>query len=322
MTTANTLVLLGTGGTIAGQATSAQDPLAYRSAQIGVETLAAGLVLPPGLRLVSEQVAQVDSKDMGPAVWRPLLAAVQQALLRPEVKGVVITHGTDTLEETAYLLQAVLNPAKPVVLASAMRPATALGADGPQNLQDALWVAAEPEVRGVMAVNAGYIHGALAVQKEHPYRLQAFGSGDVGPWGSVTGGRCLWWHPRTTTTCQHQPAWLEHLLAAPEWPRVEWLSSHGGATGAIVRALLQPSVAGDASVQGLVVAGTGNGTLHETLLAALRQAQAAGVVVWRTTRCAQGRVVPVGDDPGLPVIDLPPAKARLALMLELLAAAP
>lgn len=324
------LVVLGTGGTIAGRALRADDLVGYRAGEVGVDDLLHGIPLPMGLRLQAEQVAQVDSKDMGPAVWRSLLARVHYHLGRPEVRGIVVTHGTDTLEESAYLLQRVLNPDRPVVLTCAMRPATALAPDGPQNLADALVVAAEPGARGVVAVCAGRIHAATEVRKVHHYRLDAFDSGDAGPLGVVEPGGCTLWRPWPGRPERHEQGLLERLLASKAWPRVECLMSHGGADGWLVRALLaqaraQVAAAGagsendssDAPLRGLVVAGTGNGTLHQDLLAALLQAQEQGVQVRRTTRCASGRVTgqQAEDVASLP---LPPAQARLALMLDLL----
>ena len=149
------IVLLGTGGTIAGAAASATDNVGYASAQRGVQALVAAVPALAAWPLEAEQVAQVDSKDMGPVVWGALLARLQAHLARPEVRGVVITHGTDTLEETAWLLHRCLPPAvqvKPVVRTAAMRPATSLQADGPQNLLDAVTVAAEPGAGGVIDI--------------------------------------------------------------------------------------------------------------------------------------------------------------------------
>ncbi len=315
---ADTLVVLGTGGTIAGRSSRPDDRVGYTAGQIAVDDLLQGLPLPSGPAVVAEQVAQVDSKNMGPTVWRPLLERVQHHLGRPEVRGIVVTHGTDTLEETAYLLQALLNPAKPVVLTCAMRPATALVPDGPQNLADALAVASEAGARGVVAVCAGRIHGALEVQKVHTSRLDAFDSGDAGPIGAVDAGRCTVWRPWPDTTGHHDPERLPRLLALTAWPRVEWISSHAGATGEIVRALLaQQAEGGSPPLQGLMVAGTGNATLHDSLLEALLQAQEAGVRVWRTTRCAAGRVRPASDGELFTSVSLSPSKARLALMLDL-----
>jgi len=319
--TKQTVVVLGTGGTISGRAAQAGDNVGYRAGEVAVADLVAGIPLPPGVHVESEQVAQIDSKDMGPTVWRPLLARLSHHLARPEVCGVVVTHGTDTLEETAYLLQCVLNPAKPVVLACAMRPATALVPDGPQNLADALVVAAEKDARGVVAVCAGRIHGALDVQKVHPYRVDAFSSGDAGAVGTVEEGRCTRWRPWPDTSESHDVRWLPDLLARSEWPRVEWVTSHADNDGGWLRMWLAstPDHAepGNWRLDGVVVAGTGNGTLHVDLLACLQQAQARGVRVWRTTRCVDGRVLPGGEG-SIPCVALPPAKARLALMLDLL----
>lgn len=310
-------VVLGTGGTIAGRAAQAGDNIGYTAGEVGVDDLLAGVRAHlAGQDVVAEQVAQVDSKDMGPPVWRPLLRRLVHHLARPEVQGIVITHGTDTLEETAWLLQTVLAPTKPVVITCAMRPATAVTPDGPQNLLDALVVAAEPGAHGVVAVCAGQVHSARRVRKVHTYRTDAFGSGDAGPLGVVEAGRVQRWQPWPEPAVR--PGLLERLLDTPTWPRVEWITSHAGADGALVRALLVP-VAGVAPLRGLVVAGTGNATVHRDLEAALADAEAAGVTVWRTTRCGQGRVLPPDAVGWTPAEDaLPPAQARLALQLRLL----
>ena len=160
------LVILGTGGTIAGQAVSACDNIGYTAAQVGIDQLLAAI---PALAecgpFITEQVAQIDSKDMSFAVWAQLAGRVNHFLARDDVQGIVITHGSDTLEETAYFLQAVCRSAKPVVLTCAMRPATALAPDGPQNILDAVAVARHQGAHGVVAVCAGTIHSALDVQK-------------------------------------------------------------------------------------------------------------------------------------------------------------
>lgn len=312
------IIVLGTGGTIAGRAADAADNIGYKAGEVPVAALVGEVAAPDGFAVEAEQVAQIDSKDMDDAVWRRLLAAVHRHLQRPEVHGVVVTHGTDTLEETAYLLQRVLNPAKPVVMVSAMRPATATLRDGPQNLADGLHLAAMAEARGVVAVCAGRVHSALDVRKAHNHRLDVYDSGDAGPVAALEEGRLTCWRPWPDTTPDFDAHLLDRLLATAQWPRVEWITSHGGQTGAMVRALLAPAQAGggDAPLRGLVVAGTGNGTLHQALLEALVQAQRAGVMVWRTTRCAAGRVIEGADCP-IPATPLPPAKARLEMMLRL-----
>jgi len=182
------------------------------------------------------------------------------------------------------VLQQVLHTTQPVVLTCAMRPATALAPDGPQNLLDALTVVRQPQAQGVLAVCAGRIHSARDVQKVHPYRLDAFSSGEAGPLGWVEQGAVRWSGPCHAPE-PHTHASKALALPAAEWPWVEVLHSHAGADARQVRAL----VAG--CVKGLVVAGTGNGTVHQSLLTALAEAQAQGVAVRLTTRCAQGQIV-------------------------------
>jgi L-asparaginase len=314
-------VILGTGGTIAGRAARAGDNVGYVAGEVKVEDLIASVPPLAGLPLEVEQIAQIDSKDMDFAVWQQLATRVAHHLARDDVDGVVITHGTDTLEETAYFLQAVLQPAKPVVLTCAMRPATALVPDGPQNLLDAVMVAGDPAVHGVVAVCAGLVHAAQHVVKVHSYRTDAFDSGDAGPLGCVEEGVLRLFHPwphqRPAAPCD--AAALARIQRVPRLPRVEWLNSHADADGTLVRALLALGAREPAHMpRGIVVAGTGNGTLHTSLMEALGEAQAAGVRVVRATRCARGRVISDGKNPFPEVTDLPPAKARLALALALL----
>ena len=298
--------ILGTGGTIAGAATLAGDNIGYTAGQQSVGQLLAGLPLPPGVAVEPEQVAQLDSKDMDHATWQRLARRAAHHLARAEVAGVIVTHGTDTLEETAWFLHRVLAPAKPLVLTAAMRPATALSPDGPQNLVDALAVAATPGARGVVAVLAGRVHGAAELRKLHPYRVDAFGSGDAGPIAVVEEGRLRRFRP-----------WPEGAgLGVPDrataaWPWVEVVASHAGARPDAVRALVA------AGVQGLVVATTGNGSVNAALEPALAEAQSAGVPVWRSTRCPAGNIV--GADAG-PAAPLSPWAARVELMLRLLTA--
>jgi L-asparaginase len=265
-------------------------------------------------------VAQLDSKDMGFDVWLQLAQRCAFWLSETDVAGVVITHGTDTIEETAYFLQAVLAPGKPVVLTCAMRPASSLSPDGPQNVRDAIAVAATPGAQGVTVVCAGTVHGALDVQKVHTYRPDAFSSGDAGPVGYVEEG-CV----RRLRDWPSLPATgLSKILAmkavdAFHWPRVEIVTSHAGASGAIVDLLLQERAAGVAEpIRGLVLAATGNGTVHRALEAAALRAQDAGVAVLRATRCANGRILPKADDRLRDAGALTPVKARIALLLELL----
>lgn len=293
------IVVLGTGGTLAGTG----DNLGYAAAQVGIEQLLAAIAPLQGVRIESEQVAQVDSKDMTVAIWRGLAQRCSHWLSQDDVAGIVITHGTDTIEETAFYLREVLSAGKPVVLTCAMRPATAISPDGPQNIVDAVTVASHEGARGVVVVCAGVIHDARDVRKVHHWRLDPFGSGDAGPIGYVEGPflRLVRDWP--------DAAGILHSGAAPlPLERVEIVTSHAGATRTIVDALV------NSGVQGIVVAATGNGTVHSELMPALLEAQGKGVKVLRASRCAQGGIIAQPGDE-LPSTSLSPVKARILLLL-------
>ncbi len=301
------IVILGTGGTIAGSG----DNVGYAAGQLSVDDLLRAVPSLSGRALEAEQVAQLDSKDMDHATWQQLARRAAHHLARPEVAGVVVTHGTDTLEETAWFLQRVLAPSKPLVLTASMRPATSLQPDGPQNLLDAVTLAAEPQARGVLVAVAGEVHSAADVRKTQPFRIDAFSSGDAPVLASVREGRVLPWRP--------WPAGEALGLArvdgpVQDWPRVGVVCSHAGVEPVVVEALVA------AGYRGLVVEGTGNGTLHRALDAALRAAAARGVRVWRASRCQGGAIVGQPEGAWPSAAGLTPAKARVELLLQLLAA--
>ena len=293
------IVVLATGGTIAGQAAHAGEGVAYRAAQLNVQDLLqhiAGLQDILGAdTLLGEQVAQLDSKDMDFATWQALAQRCAHWLAQSDVRAVVLTHGTDTLEETAFFLQQALAAApqaaawqnKPLVLTCAMRPATARVSDGPQNMADALTVARDPRARGVLAVAAGQVHAADHVQKIHPYRLDAFSSADAGPLAYVEESRTRWlvqppaW-PHTAPVGLWQA--LQNVPPA-QWPWVEVLHSHAGADARALHALAQ------AGVRGVVLAATGNATLHHALQDAAQALAQQGVRVVQAPRCQASAVV-------------------------------
>lgn len=310
---ARKVMVLGTGGTIAGASARPGDDRHYKAGQIGVERLLQGLPdLPPGVVVEAEQVAQVDSKDMDTALWLQLRRRVVHWLAQPDVAGVVVTHGTDTLEETAFFLSATVQATKPVVFACAMRPATSLAPDGPQNLRDAVTVALHPGLRGVLAVCAGSLHSARDVQKLHTSRLDAFSSGDAGCLGHIRAQRLFLMRNWPGAPSEYYGDAIERIATDADLPRVEIVISHAGAQGGVVDALVVQGV------DGIVVAGTGNGTVHQALEAALLRAQSAGVVVWRSTRCALGLVASRSEAALPDAGGLSPVKARIALMLALL----
>jgi L-asparaginase len=302
------IVILGTGGTIAGTAASTTDTVGYTSAQLGVAQLVAAVPSLAQLAIECEQVAQLDSKDMDFATWQRLAQRAAAHLARADVAGVVVTHGTDTLEETAYLLHRVLAPTKPLVLTAAMRPATSLQADGPQNLLDAVSVARDSLACGVLVAIAARVWAGAEVRKVHSQRLDAFDAGDAGPLAAIEDGQLRWW--RTVPSCD--ALGLQRIQRdASGWPRVEIVLNHVGAGGAWVDALVAQGV------HGIVAAGTGNGTLHRDLEAALLRAQARGVRALLATRCAAGPVLGAASLPSAGTLSA--VQARVELLLQLLA---
>jgi L-asparaginase len=224
---------------------------------------------------------------------------------------VVITHGTDTLEETAYFLSRVMGLNKPIVLTCAMRPANFKDADGPQNLRDALTVAAVAQGTGVWLVAAGEIHHSQHVQKVHPTRINAFDSGEAGAAGAVKQDQVEWFAAFKPVAAQCQTMPLD-LLEVATWPWVEIVMNHVQADAKVIDLLVQ------AGVQGLVVAGTGNGSVSNAMKTGLMRAQAVGVEVRVASRCNQGPVITT-DSHSFPVSNgLNPVKTRVALVLDIL----
>ncbi len=330
------VVILGTGGTIAGTAANSADHTGYTAAQIGVAQLVEGIVgLPEALQgcaLEHEQVAQIDSKDMDFDTMARLAQRCGYFLAQSEVSAVVITHGTDTLEETAWFLQctvpAQLLATKPIVLTCAMRPATSSESDGPRNVCDAVRVALDGQSSGVLCVCAGDVHTALQVQKVHSHALNAFSSGDAGPRAQIQAAQVHWRLGKASSSISNWPVsqWniageainnvVNNLLEIDLWPRVELLQNHAQASGHIVHALLASSVDPHSPLKGIVVAGTGNGTLSADLQSALLAAHSRGVRVLRASRCAWGGVSATAHDV-LPCTALSAVKARVQMVLEL-----
>jgi len=292
------VLILGTGGTIAGVADPAAAGSGYRAATLSVDELVAAVPALADYDLETRQVAQVDSRNMTFAIWTELHREVVGGLKDSQLDGIVITHGTDTLEETAYFLARTLLAAKPVVLTAAMRPATALSADGPQNLLDAVRLATDPAAAGVRVCVHEQVFPGFALRKRHPYALNAFSSSrDL---SSTMEGGCF-----TTPAALPEPLVFEPDLT---WAWVEIVSSGAGQDGRSVDALIA------AGVRGLVVAATGNGTLADPLLDALRRAQRAGVEVVVVTRCAEGHIVGQPEH-GLPCLGVTVPQARVELLL-------
>ncbi|VWC16889.1 asparaginase [Burkholderia stagnalis] len=306
------IAVLATGGTIAGAAPDAASTAGYQAGALGVNFLLDAVpALASVARIDAEQVASIDSKDLALPLWNTLAARIAALMADDAIDGIVITHGTDTLEETAYALHLTVRGDKPVVLTAAMRPATALSSDGPLNLLNAVTVAAHPAARGqgVLVAFNNRIHGARDVLKTSTYAVDAFQSPELGALGWVQDGR-VEFARRVTRACDSQ------LAMRNEWPAVEVVASYAGVTRTAVDALVA------AGVRGLVVAGTGNGSIHATLQAALADAVKQGVVVARASRVGSGHVMKNGaaNDDALGFVSagsLNPYKARVLLMLAL-----
>ena len=314
------VVVLATGGTIAGVAGDTAKPNNYVSGQLGVSQLTQNLVT-GGVQLMEEQVCNIDSKDMQCAHWQALLGRCHFWLNQNDVAGLIVTHGTDTLEETAFFLQSILKPSKPIALTCAMFPANVPQSDGPQNLQDALdWVLTTQDV-GVFLVSAGEVHFGIGVQKIFSDRSKAFASRDK---VFATNDKT----PFVAIQDWQMPS-IEQVLETKLWPRVELIFNHSGADGQIVKTLLkanalvksgtQTQVTQASMMEGIVVAGTGSGTLSHDLALALNEAQKAGLWVARTSRCAFGVADP-DKHPTIPSLhNLSPVQGRVAMILGLLA---
>jgi L-asparaginase len=312
--TRQTVVVLGTGGTIAGVSARADDHVGYKAGQLAAQTLVnavPALADRADLVVEAETLAQLDSCDMDHGTWLALRERARAVLARPEVAGLVVTHGTDTLEETAYFLHRTLAVDKPVVFTAAMRPATALSADGPQNLLDAVTLASTAGARGVLVAFAGKVYAGADLRKVHGYRVEAFDAGDAGVIGVMTDGRLQRYRPWPEERAHEAAAMLP---AAAAWPAVDIVTSHAGARGEVIDALVA------AGARGLVIAGTGNGSVHRALVEAARRAEAAGVAVRRASRCQLGGVVGSRAD-SLPSAGTRTApQARIELLLDLIAA--
>ena len=309
------ICILTTGGTIAGAAARSDALTGYRAGALGAnELLAAVPEIADVCAIESEEVAAIDSKDMTETVWLHLAARIK-AVLVAGAAGVVVTHGTDTLEETAYFLQLVVKSEKPVVLTGAMRPATALSADGPLNLLDAVRLAASPEAhgQGALVVLNGEIHSARDVQKVHTTAVQAFVSPDVGALGRMEDGTP---HFRRRVLTRRTRESEFDLAGVTALPYVPILYGHAGADARLACAAIESGAAG------IVHAGTGNGSIHEALLATLADAAGKGIGVVRASRTGAGAVrfaeSAYADAGFIDADTLPPAKARILLALALL----
>ena len=280
-------------------------------------------------RVTVEQFTNVASGSITTTHWRDLALRINELFrTRPDLRGVVVTHGTDTMEETAYFLDLTVASCRPVIVTGAMRQATAVGADGPGNLFDAIATAASPgaQRRGAMVLLNDEIFPARDVTKLHTTRLDAFGAPNRGPLGSATRG-VDFFHPADRTDCERAEF---EVSATSVFPRVDVLYTYIGADSVPVEALIA------AGTKGIVVAGAGAGATVPAQNGALRRARERGVSIVTGTRTGAGSVGATGATGGsgrgggrgtaaspsttgaqLSAGDLNPQKARIRLMLVL-----
>jgi len=309
------VVILATGGTIAGAGESSTGS-AYTSGQVKIDAMIDAV---PNIRkladLRGEQISNVGSQDMSVKIWIDLANRINE-LLAGDVDGVVITHGTDTQEETAFFLNLVVKSDKPVVLTGSMRPSTALSADGPLNMYNAVAVAADPasKGRGVLVVMNDEIHSAHAVKKMITTPVQTFMSPQHGMLGTVIFGQIAYFHypfGLHTTKSEFSVDGVKKL------PRVDIVYGCADMSPDLVPILVK------AGAKGIVIAGVGDGNMTAATLEATKKAASKGVVIVRASRVPIGTVLLHGEVNdaeygSVSSMDLNPQKARVLLMLALL----
>lgn len=305
--------ILATGGTIAGAARSEVEA-GYTSGEVGVKTLVDAV---PGLRTLAElrgeQFAQVGSQDMNDCIWLKMAERVNALLAADEADGIVITHGTDTAEETGFFLHLVVRSDRPVVLTGAMRPATSLSADGPLNLFNAVAVAADPAARGhgvIVAINND-LHSARDVTKSNTTDVQTFISPGPGLLGTASYGSLRYFRYPTHAHTLHSEFSVDGY---ERLPRVDILYAHANMPPDLVAASVS------LGTRGIVMAGMGNGNVSTEVGAELAKAVTDGVIVVRSTRVISGDVgrnIEMDDDAlGLVAADQHnPQKSRVLLQL-------
>jgi L-asparaginase len=310
------IVILATGGTIAGTGASSTTTVGYKAATVPVQALIEGV---PELRKIAnvrgEQPFQIASQNMTNDLWLKLARRVNELLHQSDVDGIVITHGTDTLEETAYFLNLVTTSAKPVVLVGAMRPSTALSADGPINLYNATLLAGSKEAagKGVLVCLNDQINAARDVTKTNTSTADTFKSPELGMLGYIEGSRVAFYRSpvrRHTVNSEFDLTGIDKL------PNVEIAYGFANVSRTTVDALAA------SGVDGIVYAGVGDGNPSELTEQALADARKKGILVVRSARVGNGIIArnnEVNDDQRDFVVSdtLNPQKARILLTVAL-----
>src|SRR5215510_2840378 len=310
------VTILATGGTIAGAAASGTQS-GYTSGAVTIDAMIAAV---PGIKdlanIKGEQISNVGSQDMSFDIMLKVAKRINELLPKPDVDGIVVTHGTDTMEETAFFLNLTVKSDKPVVMVGSMRPSTAVSADGPLNLYNAVGVAADPQAkgRGVLVVMNDWIHGAHSLTKTSTTAVQTFMSPLRGLVGVANYGKNDFY---TNPEWKHTTESEFNVKGVTQMPRVDIIF----ASADMSPDLIDAAVANGA--KGIVIAGVGNGNMNKASLAAAERAVKKGVVVARSSRVVTGTVgrnVELDDDTlGFVATDeLNPQKSRILLSLALI----
>lgn len=309
------VIILATGGTIAGSGASS-DRAAYTAGKLPINDLIGTIPTIKDVADISgEQISSVGSQDMTIEIWLKLYKRINEIFKNNEADGIVITHGTDTQEETAYFLDLTIPFDNPVVLTGSMRPATAISADGPKNLYDAIVVAADPHSKGkgVMVSFDERIFDGRDVIKLNTTNVDAFGSPNLGPIGAVYDGKVMYYMSSLRSAGSGAAFNLANITSLP---RVDIAYMYADAPPTAIEAFVNDKAAG------IVIAGVGNGNFNKAFYNAVDNAVKKGVVVMRASRVPSGRVTLYDeiDDKKLGTLvtdDLNPQKARILLMLAL-----
>ncbi|MDN2856865.1 type II asparaginase [Campylobacter jejuni] len=308
------ITILGTGGTIAGFIDSTIATTGYTAGAIDIDVLIKAVPQIRDLADISwEQIANIDSSNMCDEIWLRLAKKIAK-LFAEGIDGVVITHGTDTMEETAYFLNLTIKSDKPVVLVGAMRPSTAISADGPKNLYNAVALVANKEAKnkGVMVAINDKILSARGVVKTHSLNVDAFSSPDFGDLGYIVDGKVFFYNNVTKAHTKNVPFDVSKLTSLPKVDILYSYSNDG--SGVAAKALFEHGT------KGIVVAGSGAGSIHKNQKDVLKELLKKGLKVVVSSRVVAGCVAVSDSDEKLGFIsaeDLNPQKARVLLMLAL-----
>lgn len=308
------IAILGTGGTIAGFIDSTIATTGYTAGAIDIDVLIKAVPQIRDLADISwEQIANIDSSNMCDEIWLRLAKKIAK-LFAEGIDGVVITHGTDTMEETAYFLNLTIKSDKPVVLVGAMRPSTAISADGPKNLYNAVALVANKEAKnkGVMVAINDKILSARGVVKTHSLNIDAFSSPDFGDLGYIVDGKVFFYNNVTKAHTKNAPFDVSKLTSLPKVDILYSYSNDG--SGVAAKALFEHGT------KGIVVAGSGAGSIHKNQKDVLKELLKKGLKVVVSSRVVAGCVAVSDSDEKLGFIsaeDLNPQKARVLLILAL-----